>query len=89
MMWWDHGNAGAGSWIAMSMMMLVFVGALVALAVWLLLSTRATAGHTHAARAQSAEEVLAGRFARGEIGEDDYTRRRNLLRDTGTPAATK
>ena len=89
MMWWNHGNAGAGDWIAMSFMMLVFVGALVALGVWLLRGTRSTADHTHAAQAQSAEEVLAGRFARGEIEEDDYTKRRELLRNTATPTPTK
>ena len=89
MMWWNHGNASAGDWIAMSFMMLVFVGALVAFGVWLLRSNRTNTDHTHAGQAQSAEEVLAGRFARGEIGEDDYTKRRELLRNTGTPTATK
>jgi len=88
-MWWDHGNAGAGSWIAMSLMMLVFVAAIVALGVWLLRSTQAGADHTHAAQAQTAEEILARRFASGEIGEDDYTKRRELLRNTGAHAATK
>jgi putative membrane protein len=88
-MMWNHGNAGAGDWIAMSLMMLVFVGALTALGAWLLRSNRTTADHTHAAHAQSAEEILAGRFARGEIGEDDYTKRRELLRNTGAPTATK
>ena len=89
MMWWNHGNAGAGDWIAMSLMMLVFVGALVALGVWLLRSTRTTADHTHAAPTPTADEVLASRFASGEIDENDCTRRRELLRTTGTPTATK
>ena len=89
MMWWNHGNAGAGDWIAMSFMMLLFVGALVALGVWLLRSTRTTADHTHSAPPPTADEVLASRFASGEIDEDDYTRRRELLRTTGTPTATK
>jgi putative membrane protein len=88
-MMWNHGNAGAGDWIAMSLMMLVFVGALTALGVWLLRSNHTNAAHTHAAQAQSAEEILAGRFAPGEIDEDDYTKRRELLRNTGTPTATK
>jgi putative membrane protein len=73
----------------MSLMMLVFVGALIALGVWLLRSTRTGADHTHVTRSQAAEEVLAGRFARGEIDEDDFTRRRELLRNTGTPPTTK
>jgi putative membrane protein len=89
MMWWDHGNPGAGDWIAMSFMMLVFVGALAALAVWLLRMTRTSTDQTTAAHAQSTDEVLASRFARGEIDEDDYTRRREILRNTGTPTLTK
>ena len=89
MMWWNHGNAGAGDWIAMSFMMLVFVGALTALAVWLLRTTRTSTDHTTAAHAQSTDEVLASRFARGEIDQDDYTRRREVLRNTGTPTLTK
>lgn len=70
------------------LMMLVFVGALIALGVWLLPNTRA-ADHTHAARAPSADEVLAEWLARGEIDEDDYTRRRELLRNAWTTIATK
>lgn len=89
MMWWNHGNAGAGDWIAMSLMMLVLIGALTALGVWLLRTTRSGATHTHAAQAQSAEEVLAGRFSHGEIDEDDYNRRRDVLRNTATHTATK
>jgi uncharacterized membrane protein len=66
-----------------------FVGALTALAVWLLRTTRTSTDQTTAAHAQSTDEVLASRFARGEIDEDDYTRRREVLRNTGTPTLTK
>jgi putative membrane protein len=89
MMWWNDGNAGAGDWIAMSFMMLVFVGALTAVAVWLLRTTRTSTNQTPAERAQSSDEILARRFARGEIDEDDYTRRREVLGNTGARTPTK
>jgi putative membrane protein len=89
MMGWNQDNAGAGSWIAMSLGMLVFVGALIAVGVWLLRSTRANVDHSHAAPGQSADAILAERLARGEIDEADYTRRRELLRNAGRPIATK
>jgi uncharacterized membrane protein len=38
---------------------------------------------------QSADDILAERLARGEIDEDDYTRRRELLRNLGTTIAAK
>ncbi len=39
-MWWNNGAWGAGDWIAMSFMMLVFWGLLAALTVWLVRSPR-------------------------------------------------
>jgi putative membrane protein len=39
-----------------------------------------TAGTTHAAGASNAEQVLAERYARGDIGDDEYKRRLGLLR---------
>jgi putative membrane protein len=89
MMWWNHDSAGAGNWITMSLMMLVFVGALIACGVWLLRSTHTGADHSHTARAQSADDILAERLARGEIDEDGYARRRELLRNLGTTITTK
>jgi putative membrane protein len=37
--------------------------------------------HERKASRQEAEDVLAERFAQGEIDEDDYRRRRQALRD--------
>jgi putative membrane protein len=85
MMWWNHGGWGAGDWLAMSFMMVVFWGLLIALVIWLVRSTRSdrVPGRRPAGiPAQPADEVLAERFARGEIDEDEYTRRRALLHST-------
>jgi putative membrane protein len=85
MMGWTDGW-GVGSWIGMSLMMLVFWGGLIALVVWLIRSSQ----HQHDRQdqhpvnhlvdpTQRGDELLAERFARGEIDEDEFTRRRDLL----------
>lgn len=82
MMRWNHGGWGDGHWLAMSLVMLLFWTVVVALVVWLVRSNRHQAGPTNAEQPASrrAEEVLAERFARGEIDEQEYVRRRDLLR---------
>ena len=85
MMWWNHGAWGAGDWVAMSFMMIVFWGVLAALVVWLVRSSRngrdSTAGLGVRSVAPRADEVLAARFARGDIDADEFGRRRVLLHD--------
>lgn len=85
MMGWNDGW-GAGGWIAMSLMMVVFWGGLIALVVWLVRSSQHQHGYQdqHLANhpvdpTQRGEELLAERFARGEIDEEEFTRRRELL----------
>lgn len=70
---WD-----GGEWFLMILMMALFLGALAALVVWLVRSTRPVSGATTAM--DSAERVLSERFARGEIDEEEFTRKRALLR---------
>lgn len=80
MMWWNHGGWGAGDWLAMVFMMLIFWGAVIALVVWLVRSSRSapSTGDQRPAT-DRADELLAGRFARGEIDEAEFTRSRTLL----------
>ena len=84
---WDHGW-GAGQWLAMSLMMLVFWGALISLVVWLVRSARPEPrSHTtppSTPPSAHAEEVLSDRFARGEIDDEEFTRRRELLHSGST-----
>lgn len=85
MMWSNHGAWGAGDWVAMGFMMLVFWGLLVALVVWLVRSRNGrdnAIGRWTSSAAPRADDVLAERFARGEIDPDEYGRRRALLHDT-------
>ena len=65
MMWWNHSAWGFGDWLAMSLMMVVFWGLLVALVVWLVRGFRnertpASGGHRPAN--DRADELLADRL---------------------------
>lgn len=80
-MMWDDGGWGPGAWIWMSMMMIVFWGGLIALVVWLVRSVGANqhTAQTPATSTARADQLLAERFARGEIDEDEFKRRRDVL----------
>ena len=78
MMDWGYGGWGAGDWVAMSAMMIVFWGAVIALVVWLVRNGRS---ETPASRADT---LLAERFARGEINGEEFTRSRELLHTGGS-----
>lgn len=82
---WDHMN-GWG-WAATTVVPLVFLG-LLALVAWLVVRAAGGLGegHPRPARAggqDTAERVLADRFVRGEIDEDEYRRRLATLRSVG------
>lgn len=81
----DHYNGwgwGWGDWFAMSLMMLLVWGAVAAAVVW---AVRAVRGEPRrpGPGPDSAEQVLAERYARGEIDEDEYRRRSEVLRTSG------
>jgi putative membrane protein len=84
MMDWGNGGWGAGDWVAMTAMMIVFWGALIALAVWIVRSRRADRGQPSAERA---DMLLAERFACGEIDGEEFTRSRELLHTSGSSAS--
>lgn len=75
MMWGD----GWG-WLGGGLMMLVFWGALVALVVFLVRGFGARPPHEPDIGGRpTAEEILAERFARGEISEEEFEQRRSVL----------
>ena len=80
-MMWGY-DWGWGAWLAMGVMMLLFWGLIIAGVIALV---RYLGGTREGGRLGSrserarAEDVLAERFARGEIDEDESTRRRELL----------
>ena len=86
MMGWDDGAWSAGAWLVMGLMMVVFWVAVIGLVVWLVQSvgTDKNPSQTGASPTTRADEVLAERFARGEIDEDEFKRRRDLLHSGGS-----
>ena len=80
MMDWGNSGWGAGDWVAMSALIVLFWGGLIALAVWVVRSLRSGGGQAPVDRAGT---LLAERFARGEIDSEEFTRSRELLRTGG------
>ena len=83
---WDH--MGGWGWAATTFGSLVVLG-LVGLVVWVVVRAvrRPGDGPSRLARTagqDTAEQLLADRFARGEIDEDEYHRRLATLRNVGT-----
>ena len=74
------GGDGWGGWIWGALMMVVFWGGLVALVVFLVrgFGGRPSQRDERPSRAD-AGEILAERFARGEISEDEFEQRRRVL----------
>ena len=83
---WMHGDWGWGWMALMMVMMLLFWGAIIAAIVWLLrgASWSATPREGGASK-ETPAEILDRRFAEGEISEDDYRARRELLAGRGEP----
>jgi uncharacterized membrane protein len=80
MMYWygDH-HPGAGGWLLMSVLTLLFWGS-VLVASYALLRAALERGKSGGKDTQTDPRgLLDERLARGEIGADDYARRRDLL----------
>ena len=77
MFWTDHDVTGWG-WVAMVTGMVVFWGLLIALLVVLARGLNRPADQAYGARL-SPEQLLAERFARGDIDEEEYRLRLSTL----------
>jgi len=76
----DMGNGGGHwwAWLIGAVVLVILVGLVVFAVVRMTTSSGTSA--TNAPERRSAEDLLAERFARGEIDEDEYRRRRDALR---------
>ena len=77
---WGNGNWGGGSWLLMMIMMLIFL----AVVVWAVVMfthqwTSRPQFHDHSGQSPNAMRILDERFARGEINEEEYRMRRDIL----------
>lgn len=86
-----YGNGGWSFWqvALMSVGMIGFWGLLIGLFVWLVRGSGSGSGSgtdsdrvSRSLPARGADEVLAERFARGDINDEEFTRRRQLLHST-------
>ena len=83
MMWgWGNGGWGWEAWLPMMLFMLVFLGVVVWAVVMFTRSwTSRPQYHDHDTSTADPKRILDERFARGEIDEDEYRKRRDILRD--------
>ena len=78
---WDGNGWGAGVWVAMALMMLVFWAGVVTVVILLLRRTPPHQGPGPVRPSyDEAERILHERFARGEIDETEYAARHAALR---------
>ncbi|MFF9819768.1 SHOCT domain-containing protein [Streptomyces sp. NPDC014006] len=86
MFWYGHDPSGWG-WFGMSVGMILFWAALIAFGVLLFRalsrSFDARATPSDSPPRPAPEQLLAERFARGEIDEEEYHRRLTVLRGAG------
>jgi putative membrane protein len=87
---YHDGNWSGGDWLAMSSMMLLFWAVIITLVVWAVRSLRSERQRPdgESQNTPSPDDILAERFARGEIEEEEFRRRRELL-STTTSSGTK
>ncbi|WP_405876868.1 SHOCT domain-containing protein [Streptomyces sp. NBC_01136] len=86
-MYWNHDMNGWG-WFAMSTGTVLFWALLITVGVLLFRTLNRTPDRPRTPGASSPEGLLADRFARGEIDEEEYRRRLAVLREDG-PSLTK
>lgn len=75
MMYWNDGSTGWAGWLVMVLSMAAFWG----LIAWVGFTLVRSSGKP-TPPPSAPEDLLAERFARGEIDEEDYRRRREILR---------
>jgi putative membrane protein len=87
MMWWNNGMNGWGYGL-MTVSSLVWVALLVVAVVFLI---RYLGGGVQRSQGpglnQAPEQILAARYARGEIDEEEYHRRLETLRSAGSDSS--
>ena len=83
---WMHGGWGWGWMTLMMAMMVLFWGAVIVGIVWLIRGTGSAAWmRDRDVSKETPVEILERRFAEGEISEEDYRARREVLAGRGEP----
>ncbi|MFI6654876.1 SHOCT domain-containing protein [Streptomyces sp. NPDC050523] len=87
-MYWNGHNMNGWGWFTMSFGTVLLWALLIAVGVLLYRSLNGTSKAAPPSPPSSAEQLLAERFARGEIDEEQYRRSLAVLRGNG-PTLTK
>lgn len=85
---WNRHDMNGWDWFAMSIGTVLLWALLITVAVLLFRTLNRAPELPHTPTAASPEQLLADRFARGEIDEDEYRNRLAVLRAEG-PSLTK
>ena len=83
MMYWD-GDVSWWGWAVMTIGMVAFWG----LIAWLIVTLVRTGDRQTSAPTRRPEDILAERYARGEIDTTEYQQRRDALRGTSATSRT-
>jgi putative membrane protein len=86
MFWYDHDVSGWG-WVGMTIGMVVFWGLVITAIVLLVRGVVRNEQPRAVSPPADAEQLLAERFARGEIDEQEYRDRLATLRGAARPGA--
>ena len=81
---WPHGDWGWDAWLVMSVGMVAFF----ALVIWLVLNIARASQEGPIPPDRTPEDLLAKRFANGEIDDDEYQRRLDKLHASQAAATT-
>ena len=76
---WHDGDWSGWDWTAMAIMMVAFWGFLIAVLIWLVRGVASRPNNNEAAETDNPEELLARRFARGEIDKEEFESFRAVL----------
>jgi putative membrane protein len=90
MMWYSGDGWGWAGWALMTVGMVAFWALVITAVVFgvrYLSGTRGTTANPPGSGPSSAEDLLAERFARGEIDDNEYRQRLSALRDHRTPGS--
>lgn len=78
---WYGNGAGAGAWVGMALVMVIFWAGIAMVVILLRPRNRPVDGVApQRPQDQDAERILDERFARGDIDEEEFTSRRTALR---------
>lgn len=83
---WHSHDLSASGWVGMTLGMLAFWALLIAVVVWLVRDLDQRQAGSPSSPRPGPEQVLAERFARGEIDEREFNDRRAALRRDRRPA---